>query len=73
MTLKSRFASAVYHSRIEKGITQEKAAEDLNISTRWYQHIERGDNLPSAMLMLKIFAYFELKGSALNEDIYITV
>ena len=73
MTLRYRFASAVYHARIDKGATQEKVAEDLNISTRWYQHIEKGDHLPSAMLMLKIFAYFEIKGSSLNEDIYTAV
>lgn len=73
MTLRSRFASAVYHARIDHGMTQEQAAEALGISTRWYQHIELGDRLPSAMLVLKIFAYFEIEGKSLNEDVYAKV
>ena len=73
MSLKSRFASAVYHSRIERGLTQEEVAEALEISTRWYQHIEKGDVLPSSLLVLKIIAYFKIDGRQLAEDVYVTV
>lgn len=73
MTLRSRFASSVYHARIKLGLTQEEAAEALDISTRWYQEIETGKALPSTMLTLKIFAFFEIDGKLLKEDVYASV
>ena len=34
MSIKFRFAGAVYHSRIDLGMTQAQAAEELGISLR---------------------------------------
>ena len=67
MSIKFRFASAVFHSREKMGITQEKAAEALNISVRWYQQIEYGRVLPSAELTLKIIAFYGINGEVLRE------
>lgn len=68
MSIKQRFASAVYHARLERGLTQAKAAEELDISLRWYQRIEYGHYLPSAKLALKIIAHFEIDGKILKAE-----
>lgn len=68
MSIKHRFASAVYRARKENHLTQEKAAEALDISVRWYQLIEYGKRLPSTTLALKIIVYFEIDGKALGVD-----
>lgn len=74
MSIKQRFASAIYHARKDMGITQERAAEALDISLRWFQMIEYGHRLPSTILTLKIFAFFEIDGKVLNSDpIYVSV
>ena len=67
MSVKQRFASAVFHAREKMGITQEKAAEALRISVRWYQQIEYGRVLPSAELTLKIIAVYGINGECLRE------
>lgn len=68
MSIKHRFASAVYHARKEKHLTQERVAEALDISVRWYQLIEYGKRLPSTTLALRIIAYFEIDGKALKAN-----
>ena len=73
MSLKQRFASAVYHARKEMGITQERAAEALGISSRWYQAIEYGHVLPSNKLVLKIIAFYGIDGNKLREDYFFDV
>ena len=50
------------------GITQEKAAEYLDISTRWYQDIENGKHLCSVELALKIIAFFGIDGKASRDE-----
>lgn len=68
MSLKQRFASAVYHARLERKLTQAQAAEELDISLRWYQRIEYGHHWPSAKLALKIMAHFEIDGKILKAE-----
>lgn len=66
MSILFRFAGEIYHARRDRGITQEEAAEALNISLRWYQKIERGQSLPGTKLALRIIAFFEIEGSRLK-------
>ena len=68
MSIKSNFSREVYYSRKELGITQERAAEYLNISTRWYQKIENGKVLPSTELTLKIIAFYGIDGYKLRTE-----
>ena len=67
MTMKYRFSSQVLHARLSRKLTQERAAELLGISVRWYKQIEKGEVLPSAELALKIMAEFEIDGKDLKE------
>ena len=67
MTMKYRFSSQVLHARLARKLTQEQAAELLDISIRWYKQIEKGEVLPSASLALKIMAEFEIDGKNLRE------
>lgn len=67
MTMKYRFSSQVLHARLARKLTQEQAAEQLDISIRWYKQIEKGEVLPSAELALKIMAEFEIDGKNLRE------
>ena len=60
MTKLWKFSSAVYHARVDKGLTQEQAAEALGISVRWYQCIEKGAGRPSFDLLLRILLLLEV-------------
>ncbi len=74
MSIISKFSQQIYYSRKAMELTQEQAAEALNISTRWYQDIENGKHLPSAELTLKIVAFFGIDGKKLRkEEILVTV
>ena len=68
MAVEQKFPKAVYHARNKKRITQAEIAEEINISTRWYQIIESGRKLPSAKTALKIMAFLEIDGKDLKED-----
>ncbi|MBQ8689460.1 MAG: helix-turn-helix transcriptional regulator [Clostridia bacterium] len=74
MSIKFRFAGEIYHSRQALHITQEEAAEILGVSVRWYQQIESGHVLPSALLTLKIIAFFEIEGKKLKapENVFVS-
>ena len=69
MSIKTSFAKKVYCKRKEKNITQEELAEIVSISSRWLQEIERGNNLPSAVVTLKLIIVLELDVSDLMEDL----
>ena len=51
-------------------LTQEQAAECLDISVRWFQDIENGKHLPSTELTLKIIAFFGIDGKKLRNDTF---
>lgn len=68
MTMKFRFSSEMFHARLRRKLTQEQAAELLDISVRWYQMLEKGEYLPSSQLLLRILAEFEIDGKRLKED-----
>lgn len=70
MSIEFRFASAMYHKRIERGMTQMEAAEALDISLRWYESLENGHAVPSGSLVLKIIVYFQIELNLLTEDVY---
>lgn len=67
MSPKLKFCKEVSKAREKKDLTQEKAAECLAISVRWFQQIEEGHRLPSGSLMLKIIGFFEIDGKNLKE------
>lgn len=67
MSIVGNFSKEVYFSRKSLDLTQEKAAEMLGISLRWYQKIENGKVLPGAELTLKIVAYFGIDGNKLKD------
>ena len=68
MSIISNFSRQIYYSRKDMGLTQEQAAEALNISVRWYQNIENGKHLPGVELALKIIAFFGIDGKALRDE-----
>ena len=67
MSIISKFSQQIYYARKAMGITQERAAEHLGISVRWYQDIENGKHLCGVELALKIVAFFGIDGKALRE------
>lgn len=70
MSIEFRFASALLHARLERGMTQMEAAEALDISLRWYETIENGHAVPGGSLVLKIIVYFKIDWELLAEDVY---
>lgn len=73
MSIVSRFSKQIYYCRKEMGLTQEQAAEGLNISVRWFQDIENGKHLPSTELTLKIIAFFGIDGTKLRDYSFVGV
>lgn len=52
--LRSAFAHELYAARLTHGYSQAKAAEKANISTRWYQVLEKGARLPGLEVGLRL-------------------
>ena len=67
MSAEKQFPKVIYQTRNEKDLTQAEVAENVDISTRWYQVIESGRKLPSAKTALKIMAFLEISGKDLQE------
>ena len=67
MSIQTNFSNQILSARCRMKMTQEQAAEGLNVSTRWFQEIESGRVLPGADLLLEIIAFFEIEGKDLQE------
>ena len=70
MSIEFYFSGAILKARTEKKLTQAQVAEGVSISVRWYQTIESGKTLPSAELVIKLFAYLEIDGKQLKEYLF---
>ncbi len=46
--------------RIEKGLTQQQIAQELNIATRTYSHYENGDREAPYSILIAICKYFDV-------------
>lgn len=60
MNISWEFASAIFHARMAKGLSQEKVAEKAGVSTGWYQRIEKGDVNASLDICARIAAVLEI-------------
>ncbi len=61
--------SYLMHSRrSELKLTQEQAAELLNISARWYQNVESGKSKPGFDLVCELAQKFNIDFSRFDED-----
>jgi len=69
MSRKRSFASALFAARTERRMTQEQVSEMFNISTRWYQKVEKGESKPNFDLTCKIAKKFELNIADFAEEI----
>ena len=54
------FGAKIKEKRLSLGLTQEKAAERLNINESYYSRIERGDRSFSVGLLLSIANFYNL-------------
>ena len=68
MPFNSKFSAEVYHARDAKGFTQKQVAEAVSISVRWYQRVEKGEKLPSALTMLRLILFLELNVEEFREE-----
>ena len=68
MSINSNFSKAIYYKRKEMGLTQEEAAEKLDISTRWFQMVENGKHIPGGELVLKIIVFFGIDSHTLSDE-----
>ncbi len=73
MSISSKFSSMTYHARVDLGLTQREVAEAASISVRWYQRIEKGERLPSAIVMLRIIIFLDINVKELREEVGIVV
>ena len=64
-----RCADALYDARMERNLTQEQAAELLDISVRWYQKLESGRSVPNFQLTYKITEKFGINLIQIAEEV----
>lgn len=65
--IQRKFSDIIYHIRTSKKLTQAVVAEQVNISKRWYQRIEKGEVKPSSAVTLRIIAFLEIDSKYLQE------
>ena len=53
-------ASYLYTIRLEHNLTQEKMAEIIDVSVRWYQNIETGKKFPNFKVVCLLVKSFDL-------------
>lgn len=63
-----KLSELMYTKRLEKKLTQEQAAELLNISARWYQNVESGKSKPGFDLICELAQKFNIDFSRFDED-----
>lgn len=69
MNKRQKLLSHLMHSRrFELKLTQEQAAELLNISARWYQNVESGKSKPGFDLICELAQKFNIDFSRFDED-----
>lgn len=68
-----RVSSKLFHARTKHGLTQQKVAESVSVSERWYQRLEKGENLPSALVMLRLILLLDIDIEDLREEVGLTV
>lgn len=69
MSLKNAFGSQLYHKRTTRKLTQARVAEDIGISVRWYQQLEKGAFLPGTRTFLKLALYFDLDIKSFRKEV----
>lgn len=69
MSINYKFSSKLFHARTKHGLTQQKVAESVSISERWYQRLEKGENLPSALVMLRLILLLNIDIEDLREEV----
>ena len=63
------FASELLLARKRKGYTQEKLASLLNVTTRWYQKIEKGESEPNLATTIRLLVYLEIDVQILRKEV----
>lgn len=63
-----KLAVALRSKRYERNLTQEKAAELLSISDRWYQRLESGKARPGFNTICKLAKLYKLDFAEFAED-----
>ena len=73
MSVKYKFSSKLFHARTKHGLTQQKVAESVSISERWYQRIEKGEYLPGSLVMLRLILLLDIDIEDLREEVGLIV
>lgn len=60
MNINLRFALYLYETRAEHNLTQEKMAEIIDVSVRWYQNFEKGSKTPNFRAICLLVKSFDL-------------
>ena len=68
MSIETKFPLAIYHARTGKELTQAEVAEEVDISTRWYQVIESGRRLPGVRTAIKLMAFLDISAKDLDGE-----
>lgn len=67
-SLKKNISYQLKKFRRINGLSQERAAEQLGISTLFLGELERGKRLPSTTMLVKIYNYMGCNEIPLNEN-----
>ena len=69
--LKPLIVRALRTARERTGLSQDRLAARAGISTRYYQSIEAGENLPSIEILFKLAAAFQCSYTDILDPIWL--
>ena len=73
MPINSKLSSLIYDARIKHGYTQKQVADAVSVSVRWYQRIEKGERIPSSIVLLRLILFLDIDVESLREEVDLCV
>lgn len=72
MSFSSVLSHELYHARKELKLTQQDVADKTGISVRWYQQLEKGADMPSALTLMRLILILGIRVDVFREPLNLT-
>lgn len=72
MSFSSVLSHELYHARKALKLTQQDVADKTGISVRWYQQLEKGADMPSALTLMRLILILGIRVDVFREPLNLT-
>lgn len=69
MSFSSILSHELYHARKKLELTQQDVADKTGISVRWYQQLEKGAAMPSALTLMRLILILGIRVDVFREPL----